>query len=113
MRPVSIRNSQHYTWGRLCDGWHLLKSPGLSVIQERVPGGAGETLHYHERAQQFFYVLAGSALIEIEDQALTLNAGEGLQVPAGRPHRLHNPGQQVLEFLVISAPASHGDRIDC
>jgi mannose-6-phosphate isomerase-like protein (cupin superfamily) len=59
--PVSISNAEHYVWGQVCDGWHLLKSDGLSVICERVPPGAGEIAHYHERAHQFFYVLSGRA----------------------------------------------------
>ena len=37
MAAISKKNSEHYAWGGVCDGWHLLKSPVLSVIQERVP----------------------------------------------------------------------------
>ena len=36
MALVSIKNAEHYFWGEKCDGWHLAKSSGLSVIQERV-----------------------------------------------------------------------------
>jgi hypothetical protein len=32
----STENSEHYQWGNLCDGWHLLKSDTLSVIQEKM-----------------------------------------------------------------------------
>ena len=41
-RISGIDTAEHYTWGGVCDGWHLLKDPTLSVIQERVPPGAGE-----------------------------------------------------------------------
>lgn len=39
MKTVSIENGEHYTWGEGCDGWHLAKTPGLSVIRERVVVG--------------------------------------------------------------------------
>ena len=113
MSTVSLKNAEHYVWGEQCDGWHLLNSPGLSVIQEHVPAGAGEVRHYHRNSQQFFFVLSGMASIEIEDETTIVPAGQGLHVPAGKIHRLSNAHSELLEFLVISAPHSHGDRIDC
>mgnify|MGYP006207291555 FL=1 len=47
---------EHYNWGDKCDGWHMLKTEGLSVIEERMPAGTAETMHYHEHAQQFFFM---------------------------------------------------------
>jgi mannose-6-phosphate isomerase-like protein (cupin superfamily) len=111
MEPISTRNAEHYAWGGACDGWHLLKAPGLSVIQERVPPGGAETRHRHERARQFFYVLAGEAVMELEGGEALLRPGQGLAVPPGTPHRLLNRSERDLEFLVVSAPPSHGDRI--
>ena len=110
MEVVSKDNAEHYTWGGICDGWHLLKSAGLSVIQERVPPGGADVKHYHERAHQFFFVLSGEATLEIAGQKLTLSPQQGLSVPPKIPHRLFNESQQELSFIVISAPMSHGDR---
>ncbi len=112
MSKVSIDNAQHYRWGKGCDGWHLLRDPDLSVIQEKVPPGAGETRHRHALARQFFFVLAGVAELEVDGERVTLGPGEGRHVPAGRPHKLENPGPDPVTFLVISSPASHGDRIE-
>ena len=53
---------QHYTWGDNCDGWVLVDTEQLSVKQERMPQQTFETLHYHEKAQQFFFILKGIAL---------------------------------------------------
>ena len=53
---IGHRNAEHYTWGEDCDGWHLVREPALSVIEESMPPGAQEVRHYHEKAQQFFYV---------------------------------------------------------
>jgi mannose-6-phosphate isomerase-like protein (cupin superfamily) len=111
MEAISRENSEHYTWGGVCDGWHLLKSPALSVIQERVPPGGAETRHYHEHAQQFFFVLSGEAVMELKNKEIVLGPQQGLAVPPGSPHRLLNRGNMDLSFLVISAPTTHGDRI--
>ena len=111
MAVVSITNSEHYTWGEQCDGWHLAKSPGLSVIQEKVPYSCSEVRHYHERSEQFFYVLSGMATIEVDGDTSQLVAGTGIHVPAGVPHQLSNLQPEDLVFLVVSTPPSHGDRV--
>jgi len=111
MDIVSRENAEHYTWGGVCDGWHLLKSSGLSVIQERVPSGGSEVKHYHEHSHQFFFVLAGEATLEIDDQRMVVGPLQGISIPPKVPHRLLNEGKEDLSFLVVSAPMSHGDRV--
>ncbi|TVP15099.1 cupin domain-containing protein [Shewanella sp. KCT] len=116
MKVVSRDNSEHYLWGeqdmegKACDGWHLVKRPALSVIQERVPVGRGEQRHYHKVAEQFFFILSGTALLEVEGIEHRLTAHQGMHVAPGQAHCLRNGGEQVLEFLVTSTPPSHGDR---
>ena len=110
MTIASLETGRHYVWGGNCDGWHLASSPNLSVIQERVPSGASELRHLHRKAEQFFYVLNGIATLEIDGAIHVLRQNEGCHVPAGMPHTLSNQHDQLLEFLVISTPPSHGDR---
>jgi mannose-6-phosphate isomerase-like protein (cupin superfamily) len=108
--PVDIDVAEHYRWGEVCDGWHLLKLDGFSVIRERVPPGANETRHRHARARQFFYVLEGAAVIEVDSTRHTLAAGQGLHVPPGAAHQFRNESDSDVHFLVVSVPKSHGDR---
>ena len=82
------------------------------MIQERVPGGAAERRHVHAEAQQFFYILAGRAVMELGGAEHPLAAGEGIHVPAGRPHRFRNPNAEPVDFLVVSQPTTRGDRRD-
>jgi mannose-6-phosphate isomerase-like protein (cupin superfamily) len=111
MEIVSRENAEHYVWGGVCDGWHLLKSSGLSVIQERVPPGGAEVKHYHEKAHQFFFVLSGEATMEIKEQKFVVGSEQGIEIPPKVSHRLSNEGKQDLSVIVVSAPMSHGDRI--
>ncbi len=111
MKILSQENAEHYTWGAACDGWHLLKSNGLSVIQERVPPGGAEVSHYHQLSHQFFFVLAGEATIEVGGDTFLIKPQQGISVPPTVPHRLRNQGREALSFIVVSAPMSHGDRV--
>ncbi len=109
---TSTQNAEHYTWGAQCDGWHLLKSDSLSVIQERMPPGASEQVHYHVRAQQVFYILSGTATFEIEGESKTVNAHQSVYIKPNTKHRIANNGSDDLHFLVISEPKAHGDRVN-
>lgn len=103
----------HYQWGGDCDGWNLVDEDALSVKQELMPAGAKEIKHYHQVAQQFFYILKGKATFEIENSVIEINAGEGLHIESGKPHQITNQGQVDLEFILCSQPSTKNDRINC
>ena len=75
-----------------------------------MPPGSAEQRHLHRRARQFFYVLAGQAVLELEGVTHVLGAGQGLHVPPGCAHQMRNDAAEELRFLLVSAPHSHGDR---
>ena len=109
---IDTTTAEHYTWGNNCDGWHLVKTPDLSIIEELMPPAAAETRHHHTHARQFFYVLSGSLTIEIEHHDFTLHPGQGIEVAPGQSHQAINRGTSPLRIVVTSQPPSHGDRID-
>lgn len=109
---ISTQNAEHYTWGEDCDGWHLLKSNSLSVIQERMPPDTGEQLHFHHHAQQIFYILSGTATFEIVSEVFTVGVNQSIHIPPETRHRILNKGGADLHFLVISEPKAHGDRVN-
>jgi mannose-6-phosphate isomerase-like protein (cupin superfamily) len=104
-------HAERYCWGDQCEGWHLVRSIGLSVIQERIPPGAQEMRHKHTHARQFFFVLSGTGTIECNGRRERLGPLQGLEIPPGVSHQLFNEAAEALEFLVVSAPPSHGDRV--
>jgi mannose-6-phosphate isomerase-like protein (cupin superfamily) len=109
---VSIDNAEHYVWAEICDGWHLLKHEDMSVIQERVPAGASELMHYHAEARQFFYILQGEGIINFEDRLTVLNRGQGIEIPPKVKHQFKNQSNSDVHFLVISVPSTRGDRVN-
>lgn len=110
--PISTHAARHYTWGDRCDGWHLVAQPSVSVIEERMPPGTAERRHYHERAAQFFYVLAGQGTFTIGDEVERVSPRTGIFIEPGVVHVVANEGPAALEFLVVSVPPSHGDRVE-
>jgi mannose-6-phosphate isomerase-like protein (cupin superfamily) len=110
--PVNRGNAEHYRWGDNCDAWYLVSDDQLTVIEELMPPGAAEIRHHHPKAQQFFYILSGEVVMEVEGETRLLSAGTGIRVLAGQPHQIRNPSSRPVRFLVISQPRSHGDRLN-
>ena len=107
---VSRVNAEHYRWGHECDAWHLVKDTQMTVIEELIPPGAAEVRHYHKKAQQFFYIMSGEAMMQVEDDPVLVPAGSGIRVMPGVWHQIRNPSSGPLRLLVISHPPSHGDK---
>lgn len=112
MDPVDRSTAEHYVWGGVCDGWHLVKRGDLSVITERVPPGARETRHLHSVARQFFFILKGRAVLEFNGERVAIAEGQGLEVPPNTPHQFLNDSAEPVDFLVVSHPTTRGDRTD-
>lgn len=108
---VTKSTSEAYTWGHVCKGWHLVNTKALSVIQEMMPPGTQEVKHRHAITQQFFYILKGQAVFEVEGKEIIINKEEGIHIKANLVHQIKNKTDSPIEFIVISQPHSHGDRI--
>jgi len=109
---ISTKNAEHYIWGEICDGWHLLKRENMSIIQECVPAGGAEVMHYHNVARQFFYILDGEATMAFEDREVILHNGEGIEIEPQVKHQFTNHSKGDAHFLVVSVPSTRGDRIN-
>jgi mannose-6-phosphate isomerase-like protein (cupin superfamily) len=103
----------HYHWGNDCEGWNFVTGEAMSVKQERMPSGSAEQLHYHETAQQFFFILKGKAGFEIDDAVVEISEGEGIHILPGKKHRIVNNTNSELEFILCSQPSTENDRINC
>ncbi len=108
---INKANSEAYTWGSNCKGWHLVNNKSLSVIQELMLPNTTETEHKHKNAQQFFFILKGIATFEINHTLIEVHAGEGVHIEPNSAHQIKNLSSENIEFLVISQPHAHGDRI--
>ncbi|RFZ86036.1 cupin domain-containing protein [Mucilaginibacter terrenus] len=110
--PLSKKSSVHYKWGENCDGWTFVENDNMSVKQERMPPGTSETMHYHEKATQFFFMLKGTAIFTLDGTVKVLTEHEGIEVKPGQKHRITNHSEADIEFTLYSHPSTKNDRIN-
>lgn len=109
---MTKKTAAHYLWGNSCDSWVLAETDLLSIKQENMPPGTKEILHFHKKAQQFFFVLKGTATFYIDEKRVSLEEQQGLLINKNSKHFIANETTEPLHFLVISQPSTNNDRIN-
>ena len=109
---IHTRNAPSYFWGLGCCSWILKDNNDLSIKLESMPPGAKEVLHFHQRSNQFFFILKGNATFSIDDNLMYLNQHEGLSIAPFQKHFIANESDENIEFLLISNPNTNQDRIN-
>jgi len=65
--------------------------------------------HKHEQDDEFFFVLEGTFLIDLEERCVELSRHEGFVVPRGVLHRTRAPERCVVLMAETSAIVPTGD----
>jgi mannose-6-phosphate isomerase-like protein (cupin superfamily) len=65
--------------------------------------------HRHERDDEFFFVLDGALLIDLEGRTLELTPRQGFVVPKGVLHRTRAPQRTVILMMETAAIIPTGD----
>lgn len=107
---ISKQNSRSYKWGNDCDSWVFVDKDNLSVKVESMPGRTKEKLHFHTKAQQFFYVLQGTATFYVGDNIELICESQGILIDPMEEHYVANETEMKLDFLVVSQPTTNNDR---
>ena len=79
---------------------HLLV--GLNCFEP----GQEQTVHAHDVADKFYFVVTGKARFTVGDQILEARSGDLLLAPAGVPHGVAQALERTV-VLVAIAPAPH------
>lgn len=83
-----------------------------SLAEARVPVGGATQEHYHPRAEEIYYIMAGTGRLRIEGETRDVRAGDAIAIPPGRKHKLWNTGGVTLTLLCCCAPGyEHSDTI--
>jgi mannose-6-phosphate isomerase-like protein (cupin superfamily) len=83
-----------------------------SLAEARLPVGASTQEHYHERAEEIYYITQGVGRMRIEGEIREVKAGDAIAIPPGQKHKLWNTGSESLRLLCCCAPAyEHCDTI--
>ena len=65
--------------------------------------------HKHDNDDEFFFVLEGEFIIELEDKTVTLGPQQGLMVPKGVMHRPRSPEKSVVLMFETAEIVPTGD----
>lgn len=65
--------------------------------------------HKHDNDDEFFYVVSGQLLIDLQDQTMELNPGQGVTITKGIMHRPRAPKKTVMLMVETSAIQPTGD----
>ena len=65
--------------------------------------------HKHDNDDEFFYVLQGQLLIDLEDRTIALNPNQGITIGKGIVHRTRAPHKTVMLMVETSSIIPTGD----
>ena len=65
--------------------------------------------HKHDNDDEFFFVLDGEFLIDLEDRTVSLKPWQGFAVPRGVLHRTRAPARTVILMVETAAITPTGD----
>ncbi|MFX1575355.1 MAG: cupin domain-containing protein [Promethearchaeota archaeon] len=65
--------------------------------------------HKHEKEDEFFYVIEGLLLIDLEDKLIELKPNQGITVPKGVMHRTRAPTRSSILMMEKSTIKPTGD----
>jgi len=65
--------------------------------------------HKHDNEDEFFYVVGGRLLIDVDDRTITLEPGQGFTVPRGVVHRTRAPERTAILMIEGAGVAPTGD----
>ncbi|HZL84391.1 MAG TPA: cupin domain-containing protein [Candidatus Krumholzibacteria bacterium] len=65
--------------------------------------------HKHDNDDEFFFVLEGHFIIDLEDRTIDLATQEGFVVPRGVVHRTRAPDRAVILMIETAAIVPTGD----
>ncbi|HWB03424.1 MAG TPA: cupin domain-containing protein [Verrucomicrobiales bacterium] len=79
-----------------------------SLAEATVPKGGSTQRHYHKLSEEFYFILEGSGVMEIDGEARDVASGDAILIPPGAWHQI--TATETLRFLCCCAPAySHED----
>jgi mannose-6-phosphate isomerase-like protein (cupin superfamily) len=79
-----------------------------SLAEASMTPGQSTDRHYHKLCEEFYFLLEGTARMEIDGETCVVGPGDAILIPAGARHQI--TAQTKLRFLCCCAPPyDHGD----
>jgi mannose-6-phosphate isomerase-like protein (cupin superfamily) len=83
-----------------------------SLAEATVPPGRTTTGHRHPESEEIYFIVSGSGVLTVGDEASRVKPGDAVLIPPGTHHAAANDGAGPLVLLCCCAPPySHDDTI--
>src|SRR4029078_1368377 len=79
----------------------LDEADGFKVKRIEVLPGKRLSYQKHSQRAEHWFVVAGKARVTLDDEEITVNAGEAIDIAIGAAHRVENPGDETLVFIEV------------
>lgn len=80
-----------------------------SLAEATLPAGGATRRHYHKLAEEFYFILEGTGVMEIDGETREVKAGDAILIPPNAWHQV-TAGDKLLRFLCCCAPPyAHDD----
>ena len=103
---AEIFPKDHRPWG-----WFESLTIGdrFQVKRICVKPGASLSLQSHSHRSEHWVVVAGEALVRIDDQVKMVTEGQSVYVPLGAVHRMENPGDEYMVLIEVQIGSYLGE----
>ena len=73
-----------------------------SLAEATLPAGGETERHYHKVSEEFYYVLEGAGVMEINGEEWEVGPGDSILIPSGAWHQIK--ATKPMQFLCCCAP---------
>ena len=70
-----------------------------------IPPGCSSIHHYHNEAEETYYILSGRARLIVNDKEYILTSEDAVLIMPPEKHQIFSIGDENLEFIAVCAPA--------
>ena len=81
---------------------------GQSLAEATLPPGGSTERHHHKVSEEFYYILEGRGVMEVDGEERSVGVGDAILIPAGTWHEIR--AESAMQFLCCcSPPYEHED----
>lgn len=78
-----------------------------SLARVTLPAGHSSAPHYHKGSEESYWILSGTAIMNIDGKSIELMPGEAVLIEPMEVHQISNQNDDELVFLAVCVPAWH------
>ncbi len=75
-----------------------------SLAEASLPPGGATQRHYHRLSEEFYFILEGDGIMEIDGEEQPVGQGDAILIPPGAWHQIRTGTDRGVRFLCCCAP---------